>query len=291
MKTVDLILTSDWHLRETVPVCRTDNFWNTQWNKVQFIKELQEKYNCPVIHAGDLFHHWKPSPFLLSKTIEFLPRMFYTIYGNHDLPQHNLELAEKCGINVLLKAKKLKVLPNASWGQEPDESAQYSFFENRSILVSILVWHTMTWKDKEPFPGCKDAPAKQLLKKYPQYDIIVTGDNHETFVEEYKGRILVNPGSLTRQTAAQVDHKPCVFLWFAKTNTVEQVFLPIDKNVISREHINEVDKRNNRIEAFISGLQTDLDFDVSFSTNLRKFLHKNKTNSEVVKIIDKFIEK
>lgn len=287
MKTVDLILTSDWHLRETLPVCRTDNFWEAQWKKVNFIKELQEKYNCPVIHAGDLFHHWKPSPFLLSTTIEYLPKMFYTVYGNHDLPQHNLELAEKCGINVLLKAKKLKVLPNASWGQEPDEYSQYSFYSNSSTLV----WHKMTWKDKEPFPGCKDDPAKQILKKYPQYNLIVTGDNHETFVEKYEDRILVNPGSITRQIATQEEHKPCVFLWNSAYNIVKKVFIPIEENIISREHIVEVNKRNDRIEAFISGLQTDLDFDVSFSTNLRKFLHKNKTKSEVVKIIDKFIEK
>ncbi|KKL99820.1 hypothetical protein LCGC14_1810530, partial [marine sediment metagenome] len=84
----DLILTSDWHLREDTPICRTDDFWSAQWNKVDQVMALQSKYDCPILHAGDLFHHWKPSPYLLSETIDHLQgSRFYTVYGQHDLPQ------------------------------------------------------------------------------------------------------------------------------------------------------------------------------------------------------------
>ena len=102
MKNPTAILTGDWHLREDSPTCRTDDFWTTQWEKVDFVSDLQKKYNCQVIHSGDLFNHWKPSPYLLNKTMRHIPKEFYTVYGNHDLPQHNIELADKCGINVLL---------------------------------------------------------------------------------------------------------------------------------------------------------------------------------------------
>ena len=63
--------------------------------------DLQQKYDCPVYHAGDLFDYWKPSPALLAKTMEHLPKDFYTAYGNHDLPQHNIELAYKKIVNNL----------------------------------------------------------------------------------------------------------------------------------------------------------------------------------------------
>ena len=66
---VDLILTSDWHLRESTPECRTDDFWEAQWKKIDFIKELSEKHGAFVFVAGDIFHHWKPSPNLIRKTI------------------------------------------------------------------------------------------------------------------------------------------------------------------------------------------------------------------------------
>ena len=109
------ILTSDWHLREDTPICRTDDYWNAQWKKVNFISKLQEKYDCPVIHAGDLFDKWKPSPWLLSTTISILPKKFYTIFGQHDLPQHSLDLEHKSGINTLRQAKSLTVIDGYHW--------------------------------------------------------------------------------------------------------------------------------------------------------------------------------
>jgi len=286
MKKVSAILTADWHLRETVPVCRTDDFWTTQWEKVKFVADLQKKYNCAVIHAGDLFDHWKPSPYLLSETFIHLPNKFYTVYGNHDLPQHNLELANKCGINVLVKANKINLLPNAHFGETPDEFCKYTFDNNHSLLV----WHVMTWKNELPYPGCELSNAKALLKKYPQYDLIVTGDNHQTFVELYKGRILVNSGSLMRTNTTQINHKPCVFLWYAETNTIEQVFIPISENVISREHIEIQEKRNERIDAFISGLNTGFDSEISFQVNLEKFFANNKVRKNVKQLVYKFVE-
>lgn len=283
MKKVDCILTSDWHLREDTPICRTDNFWGNQWEKVSFVCKLQRKYNCPVLHAGDLYHHWKPSPYLLSMTLQHLPKDFHTVYGQHDLPQHSLELTEKCGTNVLANAKVLNILPNASWGQTPDEFCQYSFHTNHTILV----WHTQVYKNKSPYIGKSVNSAKALLKKYPQYDLIVIGDNHQTFVEEYKGRLLVNPGSLTRQTADQIDHKPCVFLWYAETNTVKQVFLPIEENAVSRTHLDKIEERDNRINAFIAGLDTTFEMGISFESNLEKFYENNIVDEEVKCIIKK----
>ena len=111
-KKADAILTSDWHLREDTPICRTDNYWEVQWKKVDYISKLQKQYNCLVLHAGDLFDHWKPSPRLLREIILHIPDTFFTVYGQHDLPQHSLELTNKCGINVLQAANKLRVFEN-----------------------------------------------------------------------------------------------------------------------------------------------------------------------------------
>lgn len=285
---VSAILTSDWHLREDTPICRTDDFWTTQWNKVEFIFKLQLKYNCPILHGGDLFHNWKPSPFLLTMAMRTLPLNFKTVYGQHDLPQHSLKLQEKCGIYNLLTAKKLELLNECHWGQEPKDG---------SLLVPnilkkdpvILVWHNLTFKNELPFPDCASESAKEILKKYPQFDLIVTGDNHQTFVEEYKGRLLVNPGSLMRQTAKQFDHSPCVFLWFAKTNKVEQVFIPIERDVISRNHVEIKEQRDQRITAFISSLNTDWDVDISLKENVEKFFSKNKVSKKTKSLIYKYL--
>ena len=182
-KRPDGILTADWHLREDIPTCRTDDFQKAQWTKVKFIADLQKEYDCDVYHAGDLFNHWKPSPYLLSKAIEWLPDNFYTVYGNHDLPQHNLELANKCGINTLKAADLLTVLYEAHWGQEPKDDAAIIFGNGTKFRREMLVWHTMNYQGRKPWPGCTDPSSMKLLRKYPQFDLILTGHNHKPFVE------------------------------------------------------------------------------------------------------------
>ena len=285
MKKADAILLADVHLRETVPVCRTDNYEEAQWHKLGFIKGLQMKHGCPVLCGGDLFHHWKPSPELISKTIDFLPKQFYTVYGQHDLPQHSLELAYKSGVWTLAKANALTVLHKFHWGMTPDKKSS-----GLMINQNVAVWHHFAYRGKLPWPGYEGPTAKAILKKYPQFDLILTGDNHQTFVQEYKGRLLVNPGSIFRQTADQINHKPCVFLWYAKTNTVEQVFIPIAEDVISREHLEKQEERNERIDSFISSLNTNWESSLSFERNLKRFYGKNKVQERVKQIITESLE-
>lgn len=282
-KRADAILTGDWHLQEKQPIARTDNFWETQWKKLDFISNLQKKHDCPVMHSGDLFDHWKPSPELLAKAIEHLPKQFWTIIGNHDAPQHNLELFHKCGINVLEKAGVLTVLPGAHWRQDNI----YPIEQNNKL---IAVWHTMTYQGKKPWPDCTDPKAVKLLRKYSEYNLILTGHNHQSFVEYYEDRCLVNPGSIFRLTADQKDFKPRVFLWYADTNTVEPVYLPIEKDVISSEHLEVKKERNERIDSFVSTLDTDWKAKLSFEENLEKLKNKNKIRSAVMSIIYEALE-
>lgn len=285
-KRPDLILTADWHLREDTPVCYTWDWWADQWESVSFVSDLQEKYKCPVIHSGDLFHHWKPSPRLLSETSIRLPKEFYSVYGNHDLPQHNMELADKSGLHNLIVNGKVEVLDHAtemegcSWNETPQNNVSWNPYK-------MLVWHVMTYQGKEPWPGCPAPKAAKLLIKHPAYDLIVTGDNHKSFVEEYEGRLLVNPGSLTRQTAGQINHEPSVYLYYSDTNSVKRVKIPQKDNVISREHIDVVDQRNDRIDAFILGLNADWAATMDFKENLERFRKKNHVKESVMQIIYK----
>ena len=274
------ILTADWHLREDTPTAFTGNFQIEQWGVVTFIANLQQQYNCIVYHAGDLFNNWKPSPWLITMAMRHLPDNFYTIYGNHDLPQHNLELADKCGINVLQEAGKLTVLNGIHWGQTPPENSS----------AKMIMWHVMTYQGKKPWPGCTDPMAASLLRKYPQHDLILTGHNHKTFVEEHEGRVLVNPGGITRQSADQIDFKPRVFLWYAETNTVEPVYLPYTEGAISREHIDVIEQRDARIDAFISKLNSEWDVSLSFEDNIEAFCQANNVREPIKEIIYKALE-
>lgn len=283
MKKCDAILCGDLHLRDDVPVCRTDDFLEAQHNKLLYIKELQEIHNCPVLCSGDLFNVAKPSLDLVSKISQWIPEKFFTVYGNHDLPNHSLQEQEKCGVYNLWCNHRLGLLEGTHFNQLPTKP---------SMVINgkkVLVWHVMTYTTELPFPGCMDLKARSLLHKYPEYDLILTGDNHSPFTQTYKGRLLVNPGSMMRQTADQMTYKPAVWLWYADTNTVEPVYLPIEKGVVSRTHIEVLEQKESRIQAFIETLNREgLDF-VNFEHNLKVFLKKNDIQKPVEDIIYEMI--
>lgn len=286
MEQVDAIFTSDWHVRDTTPKCRIDDFSETQWNKIKQVSELQQKYNCPVMHAGDVFDYWKPSPELLAKCILYFPKEFHTIYGNHDLPQHNLELAYKSGVYCLAQAKVINLLNGVHWGTKIKKDVAITL-KNRKILV----WHTMTYQGKVPFPGCKAPRSIRILKKLSDYDVILTGHNHKPFTETHANRLLVNPGALTRQTASDT-FKPRVYLYNAKSNTVKIHYLEINDNAISTEHITEIQEKDNRIHAFISGLSDSLNMELDFTQKVLTTLEANselkeKTKSLILQSINK----
>lgn len=302
MRKADLILTADWHLRSDVPVCRTDDYMNAQKRKLNTICELAKKHVCKVVIAGDVFHKWNASieAMRLLVDIPILTDEFRAIAGNHDLPQHNLGLFDKSALGLLSASNVIECL--GSLNKVFEDYADCDFIVNGSSFGEspryveanpthrqVLVWHTMTYKNVLPFPGCEAMDAKSVLKKYPHYDLIVTGDNHNTFVEEYEGRILVNPGSLMRMTADQVNHKPCVFLWHAEDNSVEQVFLPIEDNVITRDHIERKEARDKRFDEFLSKMTEGMD-ELSFEDALTRYIEVNGMSEEVKRILLESLE-
>jgi len=292
MKKVNAILCSDFHLREDRPVCRTDDYWKAQWEKIDFIKNLQKTYDSfpIVLFAGDLFDHWKASPNLLSTAIEHLPEDMYCVAGQHDLPHHSLESIDKSGLFTLWKARKINLLSNTHWGEQPTGTPSTTITTSTGVVRKILVWHKMNYVGRLPWPGCSDPSARSLLRQYPQYDLIVTGDNHKSFVEHFEGRLLVNPGSLMRMDADQIDHRPCVYLWDAEENEVEPVYLPIQPDVISREHIEVVQQRDKRLAAFISRLDSNWQISISFIKNLEEFQKTNQIRPVVMELVYKAIE-
>ena len=292
-KQVDAIICSDLHLTEQTPVCRLDDYIKAQKTKLTFISDLQQKYECPVLCAGDVFDHWKPSPWLISFALKYLPDELIAIPGQHDLPQHNLDLIEKSGFYALMQGKKLKLkfpdydnfkfdLHSLPFGTEiPKNGATKSFRMDKEIPI-ILMLHQLTWQ-KEPWPGAEPSGnAKRLLKANPDFDLIITGDNHQAFTEEYEGRLLINPGSMLRSTAGQQDFRPRVYLWSAENNTAEIAYLPAETGVVSRQHLEIKEERKDRLDAFINLIQSEeFEIGVSFEENIARALEAGSINQAV----------
>lgn len=293
-KKADAILCADLHLRDTQPLCRTDNYYETQWKKVRIISDLQQQHNCAVLVAGDVFDIAKPFPMLLADALHFLPKQLICIPGQHDLPHHNLDNLNQSGLAVIEAAVKHKVVLNGlcqyenlpfyihafTWG------AELKGHFPSPIMPTIALIHTLIRSPREVNTNIGvpyDETCSSIFKKLPGYALIVSGDNHKPFaVKSRDGRLLVNPGSMMRMKADQIDHKPRVYLWYAKSNTIEPVYLPIQAGVVSREHIEAKEAKDERINAFVHTLNDDnLEISTSFSNNMKKYIRKNKIDKKV----------
>ncbi len=295
------ILTSDWHLREDIPECRrkAGGYWEAQEKKIKFINGLQIQYNCPVLVAGDVFNEGRSSPYLLQQAIKMMPEKTWAIYGQHDLFFHNLKLAYKSNMSVVEAAGKIQVLPFDNTFEHLIDDVQIVGFHwemplsEISPLMSraIALCHTLAYDRKRPFPNApSEGNALSIMKKLKGYDLIITGDNHIPFTVKKDNQLLVNPGSLMRMSTNQADHKPRVYLWYAENNTVEAVYLPIKKGVVSREHIDTVKKKDKRMDTFIKKLDDGFEIGSSFKENLKRHFAKNKTKKEIKEIVWEAVE-
>jgi len=276
----DAILTADWHIRADTPTSRTDDFTAAMWRKVQFINDLANEHNIPILIAGDLSHRPQWPNWLLEKFMSIISDIeIIAIAGQHDLPGHNLEAIPQSGFGVLSRAGYIRKDAITS----PFDQILYCYpfgieIKNNS---GIAMTHQMVTKGKSEWPGQVASSAKSLLKKFPDYKLILSGDNHQPFVVEYEGRLLVNPGSMMRSTADQIDHRPRVYLWEAKSNSVEAVYLPIEQGVIDRSHIDTKKEKDARIEAYTTRLSERYEVGLSYEENLKAYFEENRTRQPI----------
>jgi predicted phosphodiesterase len=274
----DFIITADLHLRETKPICRTDDFFITQLDKLDFLKALQREYDIPIYCSGDILDSWNISPSFISSLIDFMPKIT-TVWGNHDLPYHNLKNKEKSALWTLYKAGKVDFFKDGHWNQDLNDCSGIEINDRK-----ILFTHIMTWKNKKPFPQCNDLSTKNLLLKYDDFDCIVTGHNHQQFKDELDDRILINPGSFTIQSIAEL-HKPAVWLYYSETNTVKSIYLPFDESNITEIHKIKKENKENRLNAFIEKIGNDWEINLDFKKTISNIINKQNIDKRVEEII------
>jgi len=298
MKTPDALLLADPHIRSDKPRCRTEeDYLDTQDGKITFIFKLARKHQCPILIAGDLGNEAQWPNWLL-RWFTFKVKKYgvkiYAIPGQHDLPYHRLRHWKKSAIGVLGTAKVINLI-GIKGHFAPKEIKSFDLIpfpygrpivpimKGASSLKSepmVAMSHQMVI-DRRLWPGQVAIKGHQLLRQFPEYKLILTGDNHTPFVFKYEDRILVNPGSVFRQEADEVNHRPRVYLWYSKSNTVKAVYIPIKKGVVSREHIDEKDERSERLTKYVDQMKLEYKVGTSYKKNLIKYFRKNEVDKKV----------
>lgn len=287
------ILCADIHIRADSPKARTDDFHAAMWAKWSAILKLaHENDNCPVLVAGDLGERAEWPNWLLERFIN--EWMAYevpvlAIPGQHDLPGHNLDMLERSALGVLDAAGVVTVMVD-DWLDIGNNVAVQPFPYGTEMQghvtgkkYNVAMAHQLVTEGAAPeWKGQAVNPGKALLKKFPEYNLIITGDNHKPFTVKYEGRVLANPGSMMRTTADQIGHRPRVYKWWAETNECAVHYLPIKRGVISREHLEVQAEKDKRMEAFVRSVKNRKELKLSFEDNMEAHLTDNPAPDGVV---------
>lgn len=280
-----LLLTADWHLRDDVPTSRTDRdtYFETQFSKVEYLLDYSKKVEAPIIVAGDIFHKPKVSPKLINRLHDVLSKLgapIFALPGNHDVLNHNLEQLHECSYTTLYNMG-LIWKSDIQYNQELDLiSAELPTFSG-----GVQIIHTLIWPETKINKGFT---VDEIFQMYPE-NLLVCGDNHKTFVAKRHQRTLVNPGSLLRMSADQKDHRPSFFVYDTDTRALEQIYIPVKDNVLTDVHIVEEAEKNERMEAFITKVNTSWEAEVDFVKNMDKYLETNKHSETVVRKIKNIV--
>jgi len=280
------IYTADWHIRFNKPRVRTDNYSETQFNKIKWICELANKENASIIVAGDIFDkpvcpiEWQYRYISLFKSVK---RSIYTIYGQHDLHFHNPNINKTpYGILVIAEAIKEfgKLMDACNFGEEVPKC--------KSTHLCI---HAPITKDKPPFFMEDAVSAKDFLKKHLEWNYIVSGDFHEQHVTTVNGRILFNPGPIMRTAKDKVDFEPKVVFHDTETDQWEWVNIPIETDVFDFDLMDKDDKTEykDKLREYAGNIDAG-STKQNFRENVKVVIDKVKPKDPTLEIIDNVLE-
>lgn len=207
--------------------------------------KILDQEECGILLiSGDLFDQ-PDIPFWLFNKVSRLFQQecpcayICAIPGQHDLRWHTTPLIDT-PIGALESIENFKIVNTTDraiffpkfkvniygkgWGEqiEPQVKMQKA--------TSILLIHELVVLKEKLFLQQEEGSfsySSDLLKKYPDFKYIISGDNHQTFHTKMKDRFLINPGSLMRKRKDQLEHKPTIFVFDSEEDYIEEFGIPV----------------------------------------------------------------
>lgn len=294
-----LLITGDTHLTDKKPENRTDDYGSTVLRKFEFVLETAGVNECSaILQPMDFFDGPSPSYDFFTKVyllIEKYKLRIFTGFGQHDQKFRNMD---KTGLAALIATCPYVVCK--SFRFMPDNIALYKacFGETIPPIIktklpefNILMTHRMIVQQKI-WAGQKNYDTgESLLEKHPEFNLIVTGDNHQNFVIEKDDRVLINAGSMMRSTIAQVDFQPKIYIIEIDNNQIVdliEIDIPIEPAdaVFKIENIAREKNRDAQVDAFIDGLSQHKQQDLLFEDDLMAYMKENDFDEKDIAILN-----
>jgi len=295
------IACSDIHIRKTTPIARKDLFYSSHRRKLAWLFKLAQDNNAAIVCGGDVFDTVSIPHYIIEDIVSLALRydvQLLTVYGQHDLRYHVYSSYKNTPLAILLTAlhnKHLDIQPfvndvvaiqGASWGRPiPDVIPG---------KLNILATHRMVTENGGLWEGHTDFKTGNDLLNLTKYDIIVSGDNHKSFICEKDSRFVVNSGSFARTTTLQIEYEPRVVLFTVKDSgiTYEWIKVPIRehalvfKEEVIEEYHDKLALTQEQLQAFTTQLNSYKMEKPDFMYNLQE-IKRSLVNTGIVSILDK----
>ncbi len=254
-----LLLMGDLHLTSNIPSRRLDSYEDSLFDKLSQIHDIAIDNGCSIIiQPGDFFDSFRVGERLKVRVMWFLKELakdgirVFTIPGQHDMKYRDYNLTDT-SLGVLQAGGLLDVV------MEEDGSPLVQVYNNKEETIcvigspygkyergvqlagnlykkvvdenncscSVLMLHHMIIDKDLLWSGQKDFEYGRKLLKRTEVDLVVCGDNHQSFSIINSDGILVNCGSLMRSSISQIKHRPVVYVYDTQTKLLKSHYLSV----------------------------------------------------------------
>jgi len=307
-----IYLSADWHPTYDPPRCRleTEEEWmGVQTDAVQQVARIVG--NDLLIVAGDIVDSYKQknAQLIINMLNDNLPKNTVITMGNHAVHGCGQDREKALSDGTFGTLTRMK---NINYITEPYEYGKYVLYphdfkhgetlkhnEVDTSKVNVAISHFLSFEKQVPkhWDKVEAWTAPDILKEFPEYNLICVGDYHIPFNVEDR---YLSPGSLTRRTIGQVEYRPAI--WRYDGETLEPIYLKVKpaEDCISRAHKIKQDERNERMEELTDNIISSTEWNeaigkensdktLDFEVDLQQHFLVNKTKRPVQDLVNKMI--
>jgi DNA repair exonuclease SbcCD nuclease subunit len=276
---MEILVVGDSHLTGRNPIARLDDLVEIQFEKWEYIIDIANENDVPIVHTGDIFNVAIIANSLLTRLGEILTKLhnpLYFVWGNHDLQYHSMDMWDRTSLGVLWKNNnKVKHISEFWrdykmwwWAWLDWESKEIQWYGDRP---SLLLSHKAIVSGKklkrqgswilDDTEFCSNIDTDPQLKGFY---LIICGHWHRRYIYKHQETRVINPGPVIRRTVEE---------WFIPSVTLlnldtlihkELIISDLDpEQVLSRTHIEQnIETMTDNVLKFVDSLKN------------KKFKHK-----------------
>lgn len=277
---------ADVHICENAPSFRSEepDWFAAQARQLEWLGQMMEKYEVPLVIAGDIFDRAQGSTRLVNFIADHFPKAI-ACPGNHDLPYHSLDRLDLSSYGSLLRMGKIDGVGGIKRIRVHGHEVAFHLFPYGEPLhpcesagdINVAVIHHFVWVGDSPLSKfMPDCELGMLLEQMPGYDYYVFGDNHEPFHVDN----VINCGSFFRRKKGDEDYQPTVPLVYA--NHVQFLPVPVHEDIVTTAETKE-QKADSKydFEQFFQSLKEAEKLSCDISSLLQEELLKQEIKPEV----------